>query len=107
MGSDYERDAFKFVVEWLHGDRVAYANREGTIQTKADWSNGNVARPEDLMRELAICGGNNRSGRFEDDHSNRRNCRLVFPAEYAGSTALLAERSIEQFSLLLLFQPLS
>ena len=43
VGSDYERDAFKFVVEWLHGDRVAYANREGTIQTKADWSNGNVA----------------------------------------------------------------
>ncbi len=43
VGSDYERDAFKFVVEWLHGDRVAYADREGTIQTKADWSNGNVA----------------------------------------------------------------
>ena len=43
VGSDYERDAFKSVVEWLHGDRVAYADREGTIQTKAEWSNGNVA----------------------------------------------------------------
>ena len=43
VGSDYERDAFKFVVEWLHGDRVAYADRESTIETKADWSNGNVA----------------------------------------------------------------
>ena len=43
VGSDYERDAFKFVVEWLHGDRVAYADREGTITTAADWSNGNVA----------------------------------------------------------------
>lgn len=43
VGSEYERDAFKFVVEWLHGDRVAYADREGKIQTKADWSNGNVA----------------------------------------------------------------
>ena len=43
VGSDFERDAFKAVVEWLHGDRVAYADREGTIQTKADWSNGNVA----------------------------------------------------------------
>lgn len=43
VGSDYERDAFKFVVEWLHGDRTAYADREGTIATKADWSNGNVA----------------------------------------------------------------
>lgn len=43
VGSDYERDAFKFVVEWLHGDRTAYADREGTIETKAEWSNGNVA----------------------------------------------------------------
>lgn len=43
VGSEFERDAFKFVVEWLHGDRVAYADREGTIETKADWSNGNVA----------------------------------------------------------------
>ena len=43
VGSSYERDAFKSVVEWLHGDRVAYADREGTIETKADWSNGNVA----------------------------------------------------------------
>lgn len=43
VGSDYERDAFRSVVEWLHGDRVAYADREGTITTAADWSNGNVA----------------------------------------------------------------
>ena len=43
VGSEYERDAFKAVVEWLHGDRVAYADREGKIQTKAEWSNGNVA----------------------------------------------------------------
>lgn len=42
VGSHYERDAFKAVVEWLHGDRAAYADREGTIETKADWSNGNV-----------------------------------------------------------------
>lgn len=43
VGSEYERDAFKSVVEWLHGDRVAYADREGKIETKADWTNGNVA----------------------------------------------------------------
>ena len=43
VGSEYERDAFKSVVEWLHGDRVAYADREGKIKTKADWANGNVA----------------------------------------------------------------
>ena len=43
VGSDFERDGFKYVVEWLHGDRVAYADREGTVQTVAEWSNGNVA----------------------------------------------------------------
>ncbi|MGN1164905.1 MAG: CocE/NonD family hydrolase [Lachnospiraceae bacterium] len=43
VGSDFEREAFKSVVEWLHGDRIAYADREGTTETKADWSNGNVA----------------------------------------------------------------
>ena len=43
VGSEYERDAFKSVVEWLHGDRVAYSDREGKIETKADWANGNVA----------------------------------------------------------------
>ena len=43
VGSEYVRDAFKSVVEWLHGDRVAYADREGKIETKADWANGNVA----------------------------------------------------------------
>ncbi len=43
VGSDYERDAFKSVVEWLHGDRTAYADREGTLTTRADWSNGKVA----------------------------------------------------------------
>lgn len=43
VGSEYERDGFKSVVEWLHGDRVAYADREGKIETKADWANGNVA----------------------------------------------------------------
>jgi len=43
VGSDYERDAFKAIVEWLHGDRIGYADREGTVETKADWSNGKVA----------------------------------------------------------------
>ena len=43
VGSEFERDAFKSIIEWIHGDRVAYADREGTIETKADWSNCNVA----------------------------------------------------------------
>ena len=42
-GSHYERDAFKCVVEWLHGDRVAYADRKGTTAIAAEWSNGKVA----------------------------------------------------------------
>ena len=42
VGSHYERDAFKAVVEWLHGDRVGYTDRTGTVTTAADWSNGNV-----------------------------------------------------------------
>ncbi len=43
VGSHYERDAFRFVVEWLHGDRIAYTDRNRTAVTKADWSNGKVA----------------------------------------------------------------
>lgn len=43
VGMAAERDAFKAVVEWLHGDRVAYTDRENCIETKADWSNGSVA----------------------------------------------------------------
>lgn len=31
------------VIEWLHGDRVAFTNRTDGIQIKADWCNGNVA----------------------------------------------------------------
>ena len=42
-GSDLERHAFRCVVEWLHGDRKAYTGLDGRIETKADWSNGNVA----------------------------------------------------------------
>ena len=26
-GSDCERDSFRCIVEWLHGDRIAYADR--------------------------------------------------------------------------------
>lgn len=43
VGSHYERDSFKAVVEWLHGDRIAYTDRTGTTEIRADWSNGNVA----------------------------------------------------------------
>jgi X-Pro dipeptidyl-peptidase len=43
VGSHYERDAFKSVVEWLHGDRIAYTDCSRSAVTKADWSNGKVA----------------------------------------------------------------
>ena len=42
-GMDLERDSHKAVVEWLHGDRVAYTDKTHNIEIKADWSNGNVA----------------------------------------------------------------
>ena len=41
-GSDLEIDAFKCVIEWLTGDRIAYSDKTGNIEIKADWSNGNV-----------------------------------------------------------------
>ncbi|MGN0963052.1 MAG: CocE/NonD family hydrolase, partial [Clostridia bacterium] len=41
-GSDLEIDAFKCVIEWLHGDRVAYTDKEKNIAIEADWSNGKV-----------------------------------------------------------------
>ena len=43
VGSSYERDAFKAVVEWIHGDRIAYTDRTRTTTIKADWANGKVA----------------------------------------------------------------
>ncbi len=42
-GSDLERDSHKCVVEWLHGDRTAYTDKENNITISADWCNGNVA----------------------------------------------------------------
>lgn len=42
VGSNYERDAFKNVVEWIHGDRIAYTDKTRTIGIKADWANGRV-----------------------------------------------------------------
>lgn len=41
-GTDLEIDAFKCVIEWLHGDRVAYTDKTSNIAISADWSNGKV-----------------------------------------------------------------
>lgn len=41
-GTDLEIDAFKCVIEWLHGDRVAYTDKTNNITIDADWSNGKV-----------------------------------------------------------------
>ncbi|MCL1874371.1 MAG: dockerin type I domain-containing protein [Clostridiales bacterium] len=41
-GSDVEINGFKAVIEWLTGDRIAYSDKTGNIEIKADWSNGNV-----------------------------------------------------------------
>lgn len=42
-GTKLERDSHKAVVEWLAGDRRAFADREASREIRADWSNGNVA----------------------------------------------------------------
>lgn len=42
-GSPEETICAKEIIEWLTGDRIAYTTRERTAQTKAWWSNGNVA----------------------------------------------------------------
>lgn len=41
-GTDLEIDAFKCVIEWLTGDRVAYTDKTSNISIKADWSSGKV-----------------------------------------------------------------
>lgn len=41
-GSDVEIDAFKCVIEWLHGDRVAYTDKTSNLTIKADWCTGKV-----------------------------------------------------------------
>lgn len=41
-GTDLEIDAFKCIIEWLHGDRVAYTDSTGETAIEAYWSNGQV-----------------------------------------------------------------
>ncbi len=42
-GSPAETYAATAVIEWLHGDRIAYTNKTDHIAIKAWWCNGNVA----------------------------------------------------------------
>ena len=41
-GTDLEINAFKCVIEWLHGDRVAYTDKTSNLAITADWSTGKV-----------------------------------------------------------------
>lgn len=43
-GTDLETDAFRCVIEWLHGDddRVAFTDKTSNITIDADWSNGQI-----------------------------------------------------------------
>lgn len=41
-GAPEETESAAAVIEWLHGDRAAYTDRTRTMQTKADWCNGNI-----------------------------------------------------------------
>lgn len=42
-GSPEQTAAMQAVVEWLHGDRVAFTDRTSGIAVRADWCNGRVA----------------------------------------------------------------
>ena len=42
-GTDLECDSHKCVVEWLAGNRRAFADPAGTLEIAADWCSGNVA----------------------------------------------------------------
>ena len=39
-GTQMEADAFKCIVEWIHGDRKAYSNLTDNLEVTADWTNG-------------------------------------------------------------------
>lgn len=41
-GSPEETESAKEIVEWLHGDRIAYTDRSRKHETKAFWCNGNI-----------------------------------------------------------------
>ena len=60
-GTDLEQDCHKCVVEWLTGDRIAFTDRTGRKEIKADWCNGNVAMTGrsyggTLTYEVAVTG---------------------------------------------------
>ncbi|WP_283600284.1 Xaa-Pro dipeptidyl-peptidase [Lactobacillus hominis] len=41
-GAPEETESAKEVIEWLHGDRIAYTDRTRQHETKASWCNGNI-----------------------------------------------------------------
>lgn len=41
-GAPEETESAKAVIEWLHGDRIAYTDRTKEHETKASWCNGNI-----------------------------------------------------------------
>ena len=42
VGTEFEQESFKNVVEWLHGDRTGFTSRDKKTEVKADFANGNV-----------------------------------------------------------------
>jgi X-Pro dipeptidyl-peptidase len=41
-GAPEETESAKEIIEWLHGDRIAYTDRTRKHETKASWCNGNI-----------------------------------------------------------------
>lgn len=42
VGTTFEKEAFKNVVEWLTGDRKAFLTKDSSVEVKADFSNGKI-----------------------------------------------------------------
>ncbi|BDR60712.1 Xaa-Pro dipeptidyl-peptidase [Lactobacillus xylocopicola] len=41
-GAPEETESAKEIIEWLHGDRIAYTDRSRQHETRASWCNGNI-----------------------------------------------------------------
>ncbi|MBR5312460.1 MAG: S-layer homology domain-containing protein [Clostridia bacterium] len=41
-GDYHEVDAYKCVIEWLHGDRIAYTDKDASIPIEAEWCSGKI-----------------------------------------------------------------
>lgn len=77
-GSDLEIDAFKCVIEWLNGERVAYTDKTSNIAIEADWSNGKVGMTgRSYAGHHPVRPGHHWGGGAGDHRPRGGDCQLV------------------------------